>query len=417
LDQARISDIIHSVTRILDNTFVPQFLGYNHITRENYINVHTSEFSKHLLGASEDTATVIMDGTYLYIQKSSNFELQKMTYSLHKFRNLVKPMMVISTTGYILAVEGLFFADNGNNDANILKSMLYEEGFDSFFFENDNLILDRGFRDCVSDIEERNFNVLMPSLLPKRSKQFTTLDGNNSRRVTMLRWLVESVNGRIKNVFKFFDSTIPITYLPLLGSLFRISCALSNACSPALFTDSAESLSLVQTTLDKMPGLNRLQEYIEEEGLEHKRTCWRTATQESVIDFPRITDDDMKIITLGVYQTTLASSYTALHMDENSTYGIYYHIEERHLLRAKIESRYTKGRSHQLWIKYDSNLQGHKGITGYYCTCKVGARVVGCCAHIASVIWFFGCGRHEKHLKLPTKALAESIKDADQIIR
>jgi len=57
-----------------------------------------------------------------------------MTYSLHKYRNLVKPMMVISTTGYILAVEGLYFADNGNNDANILKSMLCENEFDTFFF-------------------------------------------------------------------------------------------------------------------------------------------------------------------------------------------------------------------------------------------------------------------------------------------
>jgi len=257
----------------------------------------------------------------------------------------------------------------------------------------------------------------MPSLLQKKMKQFTTNDGNNSRRVTMLRWLVESVNGRLKNVFKFFDSTIPITYIPLLGSLFRISCALSNAFFPPLFTDSEESLTLVRSTLDRLPELNSLQKYVEEQGLEAKRTCWRPATQEAVVDFPRITNNDMKLITLGVYQTSLAGSYTALHLDANSTYGIYYHIEERHLLRAKIESRYTKNKTHQIWIKYNSELEGCQGITGYYCTCKTGARVVGCCSHIASVIWYLGYGRHEPGLKLPNTCIADSIKDADKIIR
>lgn len=33
-------------------------------------------------------------------------------------------------------------------------------------------------------------------------------------------------------------------------------------------------------------------------------------------------------------------------------------------------------------------------ITRYYCTCKIGARTLGCCSHVASVIWYLGYRRH-----------------------
>ena len=35
----------------------------------------------------------------------------------------------------------------------------------------------------------------------------------------------------------------------------------------------------------------------------------------------------------------------------------------------------------------------------WYCTCKAGARILGMCAHITSVIWFLGVGRHNNQLK------------------
>jgi len=270
--QARVSDIVEKVTKTLEEIIVRKYLGYTHIPRNDFISRHTSRFSQTLLNSSPQSTTVILDGTYLYIQKSSNFELQKMTFSLHKFRNLVKPMMIISTTGYILDVEGLYFADNDNNDANIFKSMLEEEeGFNKFFQEGDNIVLDRGFRDCIAEIEERNYIVLMPSLLDKKKKQFTTSEGNQSRRVTMIRWLVEAVNGRIKNVFKFFDSTIPITYHTKLWSFFRIACAISNLFFPPLFMDNDEQDQIVGNCLERMSlNTNPLQEKIEEEQIEKK---------------------------------------------------------------------------------------------------------------------------------------------------
>ena len=32
---------------------------------------------------------------------------------------------------------------------------------------------------------------------------------------------------------------------------------------------------------------------------------------------------------------------------------------------------------------------------GWYCTCKVGGRVIGCCAHISSLMWYLAYARYD----------------------
>ena len=45
----------------------------------------------------DDQAIIVMDGTYLYLQKSSNNEFQRRSFSMHKHRNLIKPMIITAT--------------------------------------------------------------------------------------------------------------------------------------------------------------------------------------------------------------------------------------------------------------------------------------------------------------------------------
>jgi len=61
---------------------------------------------------------------------------------------------------------------------------------------------------------------------------------------------------------------------------------------------------------------------------------------------------------------------------------------------------------HNIWIEYDHRLkltEGQNPIMNWYCTCKTGTRILGMCAHITSVIWFLGVGRHNNQLKNPRK--------------
>jgi hypothetical protein len=78
----------------------------------------------------------------------------------------------------------------------------------NFMLPGDHCVLDRGFRDIITFLQSKNIVTHMPELMDKKDKQFSTLEANESRRVTLVRWLVEAVNGRIKKKFKFFRNTV-----------------------------------------------------------------------------------------------------------------------------------------------------------------------------------------------------------------
>lgn len=54
-------------------------------------------------------------------------------------------------------------------------------------------------------------------------------------------------------------------------------------------------------------------------------------------------------------------------------------------------------------------------IIGWYCKCKAGARVVGMCSHIASVVWFLSNGRHQDNTKPNEKSWIDYIDDASHL--
>ena len=50
--------------------FVPYNLGFNHITRREIINQHTSATARQLMCNDEpDNAIIVADGTYIYIYR------------------------------------------------------------------------------------------------------------------------------------------------------------------------------------------------------------------------------------------------------------------------------------------------------------------------------------------------------------
>ena len=66
--------------------------------------------------------------------------------------------------------------------------------------------------------------------------------------------------------------------------------------------------------------------------------------------------------------------------------------EDDGVLKAHILSRHTSNKSYNLWVEY---TQGLNPITGWYCGRRSGACTLGCCAHVASVLWYLGYYRNE----------------------
>ncbi|CAF4399836.1 unnamed protein product [Rotaria socialis] len=124
-DKQTVSRIINSARQAIVKSFVPDNLGFGHVTREDVIGRHTAAIARELMcgGDSTDTTIIIIDGAYLYIQSRNN-EFQRKTFNLYKKRSLLKPMMIVTTTGYIVACIGPFMTDFNNNDAAIMKDIL-----------------------------------------------------------------------------------------------------------------------------------------------------------------------------------------------------------------------------------------------------------------------------------------------------
>jgi len=335
------------------------------------------------------------------LQKSSNFQLQSMTYSLHKHRNLLKPMVVCCPDGYVLEIEGLYFSNNNNNDAKIFESMLKRnDSIMTVLQDGDACILDRGFRDSIMCAEERGLKTFMPSCIQKKTKggnskkQFTPAEANDSRKVTLLRRIVEQVNGRIKNLFPVFDNTIRATYFKKLNDLFRTGIAIMNAFSPPLFKET-EFTNFVASEIEARcdEHSNELMQRVVENNWAGKKVMWMKADEDCCLEFPTLTVEELKEITFGTYQLRMGLLYNENHLVNGSGYEFFVHKEEPELLRVKLQSRFARRNIHNLWIQF----KAHRNIRilGWYCQCNYGARTLGCCSHVAAVIRYLALDRFE----------------------
>ena len=126
LTTSQIQRIIPAVRTALMESFVPRHLGFQHISHQEFCEKHITPMARPLFTSTgnNNEAVLVLDGTYIYIQKSSDYDLQRKCYSLHKNRPLIKPMMVVGTDGYILSVLGPYMSDYHNNDARIVKHMM-----------------------------------------------------------------------------------------------------------------------------------------------------------------------------------------------------------------------------------------------------------------------------------------------------
>lgn len=198
-------------------TFVDLHLGFNHISRNRILdrNLFTP---KSIFGNNENTkAIIICDGTYVYIEKSSNFLFQQQTYSLHKFENLLKPFLLVCSDGYIIDVLGPYSAVT--SDATIMANIVNNKDspFHWILEQGDALILDRGFRDSIQALEECGYEAHIPPTKARGSSQLTTDEANKSRLITICRWVIEGINGRIKQCFKLLRQTYfnrALTHVP-----------------------------------------------------------------------------------------------------------------------------------------------------------------------------------------------------------
>lgn len=240
----------------------------------------------------------------------------------------------------------------------------------------------------------------------------------------MNRWIVEARNGHLQSIFKFFGKIINMQHAQNLNSFYLIAGALLNKYHPLIQMQNATE-EKARDILRKSQIPNNVQRRVEEGNLTRRNGQWRRLNYRDIPDFPILDLDYLRNLTIGTYQVNLAPSYVQdkiLH-EEDEEFQLDENINDEGFLRIRVKSRFRNATKHQVFISYriihdgNNNENDEEGaaedvISGYYCTCQCGARTVGTCSHVTSVLWFLGYARHQRNIKYPDSSLLNVTLDA-----
>jgi len=58
------------------------------------------------------------------------------------------------------------------------------------------------------------------------------------------------------------------------------------------------------------------------------------------------------------------------------------------IIQEQIQSRHVNASQYDVFIKYKPNINDIRSNEGWIRTCKNGKRTVGCCSHVASILFY-----------------------------
>lgn len=398
-----VSDYCNEVISSFEKDVLPQYFGINAISRETLLT-NTSNTAKKLYQIKDDQLVFICDGTYIRHQKSQNNEYQRKSYSGQKKVPLCKPFTICTTNGFVIDMLGPYTANM--NDAEIMRVILNDpDGLIKLLKKDDIIVVDRGFRDVIIYLEELGFKVLMPALKGKRN-QLTTDESNNSRFVTKIRWVVEAVHGDIKQKFRLLDHKLDNKLLPKTSVFCRIACFLHNEFGTRLDSDLDLSEKIIAAMNSKKDQDNTLASEVETNRWARRKVPFAIITSEQLTDFPELTEQELKILFTGSYQMSQAVSYLAEMMDENGTITFHYLKITPNIIKFEVRSRHISSKTYRCFIEYQPDKNDISGISRYCCDCANGRRTVGCCSHIAAIIYYLSYARYLAKIVKPAEILS-----------
>lgn len=417
MNRIAVGKMVKLGRNILLQRFVPNHLGYENRSHQWLID-HTTDLAFMLYCNNDRTKCVtIWDATYIYTCSSSNYTHQRKIFSGQKRRHLFKIMKVTAVDGSIIDVFGPFKATT--NDSDILKNIFERTSIENIFNAGDVVLVDRGFRDSETFLKNKGFDVRMPEFVQRGTNgQLTTKQCNKSRHITKMRYAIEVANGRMKSKWHLFSKIIPSILTKNLMSDYKIGSALLNAFGKPIICDKNDFMNVGAQMMNRLDCKNELQKIIHSEAFKRTERLFLQPIQSKQLKFPRLNQAQLKLFSLGTYASRQAISYAAEHQKDHggefemltlASGHVWAHfgqicvkenIDEPMFISTKIKSRFKGQKMHKVYVLYES-LEREESKIFHLCSCQHGLRTVGCCSHVMAVVWFFGCGRHEKNNKDP----------------
>lgn len=266
-------------------------------------------------------------------------------------------MIIVSTTGHIIDIIHPYLARN--NDAMILKHFIETSGDDLIELLGDDgvILADRDFRDVAQFLQDMGIKCILPSFLSKNQKAMTTDQANETRKLTKVRWVVESAIGRLKRNI-LFRNTVPNAALPTIALDFRISAALINKFKVPLVTDTSISTIWASQMLKMMKSQNKLHQRFESGEINSKkRSMWHKISTIALVEFPILTDSDLRNLCFGSFQVNQGRHYISDQLHNRGSYQILVCNVETGLIQVTIQSRHRSAKKWRVFVRFAPEKQ------------------------------------------------------------
>lgn len=228
--------------------------------------------------------------------------------------------------------------------------------------EGDVLIFDRGFRDVIGHIKhEYKLETMMPHLLGNDKRQFSAKEANESRLCTKLRWVVEVVNGVLKNCFRALDNRVQNKSLTHYLDDIRIAGALINKFHKRYVSDQLCSKEMAEIMGKRVNTANDLMTKVKTTYSKIQKDFKPINSKDDLNDFPSLSLDVLvHKIAFGTYQMRNSLSYLAEHFNENGgkfEASVYYDIKSSlKIITARIQSRHSSSKNpnnkYKVYVSY-----------------------------------------------------------------
>jgi hypothetical protein len=195
--------------------------------------------------------------------------------------------------------------------------------------------------------------------------------------------------------------------------------AIINKFRPPLATDQPWHAEMAEEMLSRKDSNNKLKEKCQRycDYDDRPRENWQRVNRGcGVPGFPYLTTTEIeRHITFGLYQIEQGKSYVremfhdkgefvlelqrflgplddeSLASDSDFEMNL---SDQRQVIHLRLHSRHLSNKHYKIFIELDgAQTVPWKKLHAWYCTCPTGERTMGCCAHIASAIWWLGNGR------------------------
>lgn len=419
-----VANYISSARADLFSNLVPVMLNCH---SRSTLASHNTMIARSLFDVSSDDVLIVWDATYRLIQKSANFSAQRKFYSMHKKYPLHKAMVGVTADGFIGYVYGPYPANM--NDAVILSDCLERfEREPRILQPGDVFLMDRGFRDVLPELTDdaHGYRAFTPAMAT--SGALTTEEANSTRFVTKVRYIVEQTFGKLKKKFKFFAQPAHNGALEHDFDSLMVAFSLMNLFHTPVITDVEDSEEIVNLMIARRHTPNLLKELVCGLNLNRQRASFvplDSSVHEIEQLFPQLTLEQLRRVCLGSYQLRTSISYMQEHVqthggvfvvsmfdppDRSSLPAIDYelygiNVRTPLLIKSKLQSRFKSRVEHFQYILVDQEKEGEDSIVSMYCNCESGARTVGCCSHLMTVVWYLAYA-HNHPVSFPNPGMS-----------